>query len=178
MHLLRLQFGDLALRGRDQRIAAAIEAPQDPLDRGLEEAEPIIARVGLEPRVDRCQHRQIALARPFERPMCHRIGRGQMQHIGCEFRQVRAHLGVDPQGQAIFAAALHRHAGIGHIDEIARRREVGFGHHRGIDAQRRALAQQIVSQPVERLVGPVAGIIVVPAEKRDAEIGHIHCARL
>ena len=43
-----------------------------------------------------------------------------------------------------------------------------------IDANRRALAQQIVDQPVQRLIGAVPDIIVIAAEQGDAELGNIH----
>ena len=101
-----------------------------------------------------------------------------MHHIGREFGQIGAHAVVDAQRQAVFAATLHRHSDVGNVDQVAGRGEIGFGHDRGIDAQRRALPEQEARQAVERLVRAIASVIVVPAEQRDAKIGHIHCAAL
>ena len=75
MHCLRGEFGDLALRWRHQRIAALVEAAQHAFDQRFEETETVIARVGFEPRMDRCQHRDILRARPFERAVRGRVGR-------------------------------------------------------------------------------------------------------
>ena len=48
--------------------------------------------------------------------------------------------------------------------------KAGFVDRRRIDADLRALAQQIADQPVERLVGAVADIIVIAREQGDAEV--------
>jgi len=62
----------------------------------------------------------------------------------------------------------------GKVDQIPGRRESGRLGDRRIDPHRRALAQQIAGEPVQRLVRPVADIIVIAAEKGDAEVRHVH----
>ena len=178
MHPLRTQFFDLALRGGNQRIAPLVEPPEDRLDRGFEETESVISGVGLEPRMDRCKDGNIALARPFQRGMRDRIGRRQVDEIRLERVQIGADAIVDPQWEAVFAPALHRHADVGHVDQIAGRREIGFGDHGRVDTQPRTALEQVACQAVEGLVRAVAGVIVIPAKQSDAKIGHIHLGAL
>ena len=76
-------------------------------------------------------------------------------------------------GNAIFAAGPGS-ATDGHADEVAGRLERRVVDRRRIDAHLRALAQQIADQPVERLVGAVADIIVIAREQGDAEVARLH----
>ena len=59
-------------------------------------------------------------------------------------------------------------------DEVAGWREGRVLHGRRIDADLRALPQQIFDEPVERLVGAVADVIVIPRKKGNAEVARLH----
>ena len=61
----------------------------------------------------------------------------------------------------------------GNADQVAGRREGGLLDRRRIDADLHALAQQIADQPVERLVGAVADIIVIARKQGDAEVARL-----
>ena len=52
--------------------------------------------------------------------------------------------------------------------------KAGLFDRRRIDPDLDALAQQIADQAVERLVGPVAHIIVIARKQGDAEVGRLH----
>jgi hypothetical protein len=60
------------------------------------------------------------------------------------------------------------------VDHLPIGRKGRFGDRRRVDPDRRALPKQIFDQPVERLVRPVADIIVIAAEQRDAKVGRVH----
>ncbi len=62
----------------------------------------------------------------------------------------------------------------GHGDELAGRLERRIVDRRGVDPDLHALAQQIFDQPVERLVGAVADIIVIARKQGDAEVAWLH----
>ena len=67
----------------------------------------------------------------------------------------------------IFASP--RNADRGHRDEIAGGREGRILHRRRIDAHRRAAAQQMADEAIERAVGAVADAIVIAREQGDAQ---------
>jgi hypothetical protein len=75
MHSLCQQILDNVLVGRDQSVAAVVEAAQDSLDSGFEESEAVISWIGLEPRVHRTEHREVFRTSPFERRVRAGIGR-------------------------------------------------------------------------------------------------------
>ena len=174
VHLHRQQLVDHALRRGDQRVAAGVEAPQQADDQRFEEGHVVIARIGFEPGVDRGEHRNVMILRPPQRRMARGIGRGDVDDIGLEGFQIALHRCANSGGQAILAASLHRHRHIGQADQIAGGLEIGIGDLGRIDAHLRAFGQQRADQAVQRLIGPVAGVVVVAAEQGNAKIGNLH----
>ena len=92
--------------------------------------------------------------------------------FGLNCFEIAPDAGRKRERQPVFGPAWDRHRG--HADEIAGRREGRLLDRRRIDADLHALAQQIADQPVERLVGAVADIIVIAREEGDAEVGRLH----
>jgi len=158
--------------GREDRVAAAVEPAHRGEQNRLQERHSVIARVGFEPGVDRGDHRQVPFVRERDRAMAGDVGAGDVQDVGLERLQIPAHPRRDPQAELILGTAGNRQSG--DVDEVAPGLEGGLLHRRRIDAHRRALAQQIVGEPVQRLVGPVADIIVIAAEDGDAKVGDLH----
>ena len=99
-----------------------------------------------------------------------------MHNIWIEEFEVTADPGRKHDRQSIFGASGNRDRG--NADQVARRRECGMLDRRGIDANLHPLPQQIADQPVERLVGAIAHIIVIAREEGDAEVGRFHVAGL
>ena len=176
VHPHRQQLVDHRLRGRDQRVAAVVEALEALDDQRLEEGHIVIARIGLEAGVDAGEHRQAPRTRPAQRGVGGRIGGGQVDDIGREGLQIALHRRAEVSRHAIFAPALHRHRHIGHADKIAGGREIGFVDLGRIDAHLRPARQQRADEAVQRLVGPVAGVVVVAAEQGNAKVGYVHGA--
>ena len=79
-------------------------------------------------------------------------------------------------GHSIFRSSRDRYRR--NPDQIAGRRKGRMRNRRRIDSHVHALAQQIADQPVERLVGAVAHIIVIARKQGDAEIARLHGMRL
>jgi len=63
-------------------------------------------------------------------------------------------------------------------DEVAGGRKGRLNHRWRIDSDLDALAQEIVDESVQRLVGPVAHIIVIARKEGDAKVGRLHRAAL
>jgi hypothetical protein len=169
--LLAQQLGH-GFRRRDDRVAAAVEAPQYRFDNRLHEGEAVIARIGFEARVHRCDDGETVIPRPAQAAMAERIGARQMDEIRTKMQEITPDAAGHAIRHAIFLAAGHRKGG--RADEVARRREGGRVRGRRIDAHGGALTQQIAHEAVERLVRAVAHIIVIAAEKGDAQAGDIH----
>ena len=104
------------------------------------------------------------------------VGAGDVDDVGRKGGEVAADGARDAQRQAIFGAAGDRDGG--DADDVADRLERRLVDRRRIDPHLRALAQEIVDQPVERLVGAVADIIVIAREQGDAELFGGHGWRL
>jgi enoyl-CoA hydratase/carnithine racemase len=175
VHPLFAQHLGEAFRWHHQRIAAAVETAQHRNHHRLEPGEVVILKIGLEAGMDRGQHRQPAPPRPADRAVGHHIRRGDMDHVGREFGQIAPHPGAERQRKAVFGPTGDRKRR--HRDQIALRLERGLGHGRGIDPHRRALAQQVFDQPVERAVRPVEHIVVIARDEGDPEIGGVHRQR-
>ena len=137
-----------------------------PRTTGSSHCEVIIFEIGFEARVDRGDHGDAAPPRPADRAMGDDVGAGDVDDVGGEVGEVAPDAERHAQGQAIFGAPGDR--ACGHADHVADRLEGGFVDRRRIDPHLRALAQQIADEPVERLVGAVANIIVIAREQGDA----------
>ena len=100
--------------------------------------------------------------------------------VGCgDVDDVRLELGkiaADAAGQAK-AKLIFRTAGQGDRrdwDQLAGRVERRSVGHRRINAYRHTLPLQIADQAVQRLVGPVADIIVIARKQGDAKVAGLH----
>ena len=171
-HPLRVEHCRGRFGRRDDRIATPIQSPKQRPERRLEQAQPIIFQIGLEPCVDRRHHRNAPRAGPGHGAVRDHVGARDMDDIGRKRLQVSAHRCVKRGGDSIFGPPRHRDRR--DIDEVTRGRKGWLVTNRRIDADMRALAQQIADQPVKRLVGPVADIIVIAREQGDAQVARFH----
>ena len=174
VHALGAQHRGGRFGGRDDRVAAAVEAPHDRAHRRLEPLEMVISEIGLEAGVDRgdgrrCLRRRAQLTARWATMS----GLAIWTMLGAKSarsRRTRA-------GQCAAAGDIRRGRGIGTDGTLTRSpvgSNAGFVDRRRIDADLRALAQQIADQPVERLVGAVADIIVIAREQGDAKVARLH----
>ena len=112
-------------------------------------------------------------ARPGDGAVVEEFGRGDVDDIGGEGLQVLARRLGQIATQAIFGAAA------GHRDR-RHRHEVSGGwesrriDRRRIDAHRHAAVEQMAHEQVQRLIGAVAGVIVIAAEERDTKVRRVH----
>ncbi len=142
------------------------------MEKGLECLEVIISEIGVEAGVDRGHRRNLVPPRPGHRAVTDDVGTGDMDDIGVELGEVATNARSEPDGQAVFGAA-----GDGdrrHVNQVAGRREGRLLNCRRIDPHLDPLAQQISDEPIERLVGPVADIIVIARKEGDAEVVRFH----
>ena len=155
--------------GRHQHLVGTIvEARQHRDERPFEEGHVVVARVGLEPGVERRDGGDAARARPAERAMAEQLGRGDVDDVGRERLEVGARRARQAARHPILAATERQRDRLD-ADEVAGRREGGACHRRRVNARGDALCQQMADEQVERLVRPVADVIVVAAEEGDAE---------
>ena len=112
-------------------------------------------------------------ARPGDGAVVEKFRRGDVDDVGRERLQILARRLGQIAAQAIFgAAAGHRDCRDRH--EVACRREGGRIDRRRIDADLHAAVEQVAHEQVQRLVGAVAGVIVIAAEERDTKVRRVH----
>ena len=175
VHALVAQQLRHRLRGREDRVAAPVEAPQHRKHRGLEKGQAIVARIGLEPRMDRGDDGKIPFVRQRHRPVPENFGAGDVEDVRGERPEVALHARRDHEADLVFRPPRDREPG--DVDEIAGRREGRLLDRRRINADLRAAPEEIAGEPVQRLVRPVADIIVIAAEDGHAKVGHVHFRR-
>ena len=90
-----------------------------------------------------------------------------MDNVGVEIGKIAADGAGEAGREAIFGALGNGEAG--QADEVSGRGECRRIGRRRVDSHRVALAQKIADEPVERLVGAVADVIIIAREKGDAE---------
>ena len=90
-----------------------------------------------------------------------------MDNVGVEIGKVTADGAGEAGREAIFGALGNGEAG--QADEVAGRRKGRRIGRRRVDSHRVAVAQKIANEPVERLVGAIADIIIIARKKGDAE---------
>ena len=173
VHALGAQHRGEGFGRNQQRVAAAVEAAHDRADQRLEHLQMIISEIGVEPGVDRSDDRDVARPRPADRAVGDDVGAGDMDDVGRELGKVAA----DARGSSAIGMRYSRRVGMENdgtwtISPVARKG--GVFDRRGINADLRALAQQIADQPVERLVGAVEDIIVIAREEGDAKVAGLH----
>ena len=171
----RCRHSPLADQGGDRggwcqdQIGAIVEPPQDAQHHRLQQAIAVIAKIGIEAGVDRGDHRHSSPPRPGDRGMAQELGRGDMNEVGCECLQVAARACGQAAAQFVLAPPARKGKGR-HIDQVATRRKGGGVRGRRIDPHRRARAEQMLDQQVQRLVGAVTHVIIVAAEQGHAEV--------
>ena len=158
--------------GNDNGVAPAIVTTHDRPGGRLQILHAIILEVGVEPGVDRRYDGNAVRPCPGHRTVRDNVRRRHMHQIGLERFQVAANPRRKAIGQLIFRPAGDRYGW--HADQVAGRGERGRVGGRRIDADMRALAKQEADQPVERLVRPVADVIVIAREQGDAELFGLH----
>ena len=171
-HALGAQDGGGQFGGRDDRVAASVETAQHRPDDRLEPVKPVILQIGLEAGVDRGHHRHAVGPRPGHGAMGDDVGAGDVDDIGAERLEVGLRSAGEARRDSIFPSPRDREAR--HVDQVAGRRKGGVLAHRRIDAHLGAAAEQIADQPVQRLVGAVADIIVIAGEQGNAKVGRLH----
>ena len=157
---------------REDGVAAAVEAPEDREHHRLEEGQAVIARIGLEAGVDRGDHRQVQPVGEGHRAVAGDLRACDVEDVRPERLEVPAHAGRDADSDPVFGPAGEGHCG--DVDQVAGRREGRRPGDRRIGADGRALADEIAGQAVQRLVRPVADVIVIAAEDGDAKVGDVH----
>jgi hypothetical protein len=156
----------------EDRVAAPVESPERGDHDRLKEAKAVITKVGLETSVNGGHDRQVQLVRESHRPMAEHLRAGDVKDVGLEALNVPLHPWRYHQRRAILAPAGDRESR--DRDQVPVRGESRLRHGRRIDPHRRATLEQIGDKPVQRLVGPVADVIVVAREDRDAKVVHVH----
>ena len=122
-------------------------------------------KIGLEARVQAGDDRNAKALGEGLRARPEDVGRGDMDQIGSEARDVLANLPRQPGGEPELAS--HRQCYRGHRDQVAgglERRRVG---HWRVDAELVALLQAAADQAIERLVGAFPDVIVIAGDERD-----------
>ena len=89
-----------------------------------------------------------------------------------ELAQVAANSGRDREPELVFRTPGDRE--IGDVDQIAFGFERGVLHRRRIDPDLGARPEQIIGEPVQRLVRAVADIIIVAAEDSHSKVACVH----
>ena len=82
-----------------------------------------------------------------------------MKHVGIELRKIAADSCGDGDRKTVFGSAWDRNGG--NVDEIACGGEGRVLDRRRVNAHLRSLAKQIVDEPIKRLVGAIANVIVI-----------------
>ena len=152
-----------------------VEAAHDVARQRLERLQVVISEIGVEPRMHRRDRGDLPAPRPGDRAVPDDVGARDMDDVGIELGEIAADTRAgSASGMPIFRAPGNRDRR--DADDVARRGKGRLLHRRRIDPHLDALAQQIADKPVERLVGPVADIIVIAREEGDAEIARLHGA--
>jgi hypothetical protein len=149
-----------------------IEAPHDVARQRLQRLQVIISKIGVEARVHGGHRRDLPPPRPGYGPMPDDVGAGDVDDVGIELSEVAADPRRKRYREAIFGASRDRDRG--NADNLARRREGRLVDRRRIDSNLHALAQKEVDETVQRLVGPVAHIVVIARKEGDAEVCRLH----
>ena len=173
VHALRAEHGGGRFRRRDHNFAAVIEAPHDA-------ARPAAPAPADDNKRDRCRSACGPKRRRRFVPPC--PGHGAMpddvrssRRERCSDRTRRGR-GGRSRGRPSGSRYSER-PGIGKDGRLTRS-PVGWERRildrRRIDANLHALPQQIVDEPVERLVGAVAHVIVIARKQGHADVGRLH----
>ena len=164
-----IEFG----RSKD-RVAAPVDSAHDRADERLERLQVVVIEIGVEPGVDRCDGGDLAAARPADRAMRDDVGRGDVNHVGREIREVAAHAAASAPSGRRYSSPRRAQATTGMLTSSPVGSNAGVSDRRRIDAHLRALAQQISDEPVQRLVGAVPHIIVIARKQGDAKLVRLH----